>query len=136
MGFSIVDPIEGPVVTFNLAQRRLIADATKRLGLALVVHGDECPSCLFAHVTRASVIHVMKTLAAKTPSIAAALDEDKVRWSSGRKTSEVLLVLTQTAISEMESLNSPVVEVWDNYKSCEHPQMKAVRRKRRTKPIE
>lgn len=136
MGFSIVDPVEGPVVTISYSQRQLISRAAKQLGLALVVHGPDCPACLYAHVTRASVLHVMRSLITKVSSVAATLDADEVRWTSGRKTSEVLVSLAQTTIAEVEPLTSTTVEIWDNYRLCDHEAMKAVKRKRRTKPIE
>lgn len=136
MGFSIVDPVEGPVCTFNMPQRQLIARAMKELGLALVVRGDDCHDCLYAQVTRASVVHVMETLLTKRESIADVLNADKIRWTSGRRSSDVLGSLAFDALREVAGLPSSVVEVWDNYRLCEHTSIKTARRKRRTKPIE
>lgn len=121
MGLTLATEARGPYATILHPHRQLLIDAMKAAGVGWVVRGKDCPDCLYAHVTRASVLYVLQKVSEHVVANPRYLVRDKIQWKGGKTTSRLVLLSTIAYLQEETlDVSAATVIIEDDYRMCDH----------------
>jgi hypothetical protein len=123
-GFSFETIERGPFATVEIYGRNLVLEAMVAVDAGWVIRGEECPDCMYAHITRASAVHALTLARAHVEKTPRMFARDRTRWVGGGTTREVFFRTIDYLLEELEQVTDPVIIITDDYKLCEHPKMR------------
>lgn len=132
-GFTFAGIDDGPIAftSVNVGQRNLILEAMVSARVKWVVRASDCPDCMYAHVTRASVLHSLREARKTVEREPTFFLNSPIRWSHSASSREAFFGVVDALLAEMLLVTAPTVVILDDFTYCEHPRMGKKKRRGR-----
>lgn len=131
-GLTFESPKRGPIAftTLGAEQRRLLLEAMVATEVYWETAGDDCPDCLYACVTRASVLKALEAARLHACRNQTFLKDDPIVWHGHSTSREIFFSIVHTLVEELKAVEDEVLIVTDDFTYCEHPNIKPKKKRR------
>lgn len=131
-GFTFHSLTRGPIpwTTIGLQQRRLVLEGMVASGAGWEIAGEDCPDCMYAHITRAGAIKALEKARLYGFRHRDFLADDEARWASGKSSREVFFSIVAGLLEELGDIEDEVIVITDDYTACDHPRLTSPKSRR------